>query len=99
VKQNGSASCSDLPSGSLPAVHRLPRASHVTSNLAYNCEYETCSATPPPRRGLSSPFNYLPEGTVEDRSDGSFPELSGNIGGALWIYVATSARVWWIVPT
>jgi AhpC/TSA family len=38
----------------------------VTSNRAYNCQYETCSATSPPRRGLSSPFNYLPEGTVED---------------------------------
>ena len=33
------------------------------------------------------------------QADGSFPELSGNIGGALWIYAATSARAWWIVPT
>ena len=38
----------------------------VTSNRAYNSQYETCSATPPPRCGLLSPFNYLPEGTVED---------------------------------
>jgi hypothetical protein len=41
----------------------------VTSNRAYNCQYETCSATSPPRRGFSSPFNYLPEGTVEDGSE------------------------------
>ena len=47
----------------------------VTSNRAYNCQYETCSATSPPRRGLSSPFNYLPEGTVEDglSSSGALP--------------------------
>src|ERR1700758_204228 len=64
------ASCCGPRPGQPPAWPCVPLASHCrpacSRSPATDCRSGTCSATPPPARRLSRPFNHLRERTVED---------------------------------
>src|SRR5947207_244094 len=72
-------SCCDPRLGPLPAWLCVPLASRCrpvcSRSPATDCQSKTCSATPPSTRGLSRPFNFLREGTVEDRFDAVRPRI------------------------
>ena len=107
MKQNGSASCSDLPSGRCqPCIARCRRTATSNRHIIANAG----RVVPRRCRGVDCrvPFNYLWEGTVEDRSDCSrwltrlcWPPSSGLSGFACYRRTLgapsrrTGRRLWW----